>query len=223
LIDKNMKNMKRIIEWAQSGEEAAEITREIAENAIKKYKSYCSKKTLMNLTAITLNAISSQQKWRIKYSARRNDIKEPRLAEDITRTLGMLDRKVRVQREILEKLKDQMTITAKLDETIRFKRPPLVPGDDRKLYIDTETIKKVTENVVSKEKIIPDTKREMSDIELEEKLVPEKVKDMEERLKTGVGIKKGRHGGLSFIIGKAKSALKRGERSGEELDMILNI
>ena len=208
LIDKKMKNLQRIVEWAQSGDEATEITRQIAENAIKKYKAYCSKKSLMSLTAITLNAVSSQQKWSMRYSARRSDVKEPRLAEDITRVLGMVDKKTRIQREILEKLRDEMSITAQLDETIRFKRPPLVPGDDRKLYVDVEAIKKVSDKVVEAvppAKRVPDARRPMADMELEDKLMTEPVRTDVERFKTNLGIQKGRHGALTYLLQKAKA------------------
>jgi hypothetical protein len=160
-------------------------------------------------------------------------VKEPRLAEDITKALGMVDKKTRLQKEILEKLKDQMSITAQLDETIRFKRPPLVPGDDRKLYVDVDTIRSVTDKVVEAEKkegaVVPDARRPTADIELEEKLIPESIKKSEERLKTSIGLTRGRHKGLSYIIGKAKMALRGGRgESGSGLgsdadDMVLNI
>ena len=207
LIDKKLKNLERIVKWAQSGEIVTEITRQIAENAMKKYKAYCSKKSLMNLTAITLNAVSSQQKWTIRYSARRGDIKEPRMAEDITRALGMVDKKTRVQREILEKLRDDMSTKSELDETIRFKRPPLVPGDDRKLYVDVDTIKDVADKVVKivpAAKIVDDVTRPSADMGLEDKLTTESVKSDTERLKTNIGIRKGRHSALSYLLKRAK-------------------
>jgi hypothetical protein len=221
LVDKNLKNLQRIIEWAQSGDDATEITRQIAENAIKKYKAYCSKKSLMNLMAITLNAVSSQQKWTMRYSARRSDVSEPRLAEDITRVLGMVDKKTRVQREILEKLREEMSTDAKIDETIRFKRPPLVPGDDRKLYVDVDTIKEVSKKIVGTvppAKLVPDARRPISDMELEDKLTPSPIKTDVERLKTNLGLRKGRHGGLSYLIQKARTAA-----AGVEEDLTLSI
>jgi transcription initiation factor TFIIIB Brf1 subunit/transcription initiation factor TFIIB len=83
-----------------------------------------------------------------------------------------------------------------------------VPGDDRKLYVDVEAIKEVADKVVEAvppTKRVPDARRPMADMELEEKLMPEPVKTDIERFKTNLGIQKGRHGALTYLLQKAKA------------------
>lgn len=121
-VDKEGKTIRKIIAWSRSSPEAVEMTRLIAENAIKKQKSMCSPKVLTTLTALTLNSISKNQEWTVSHAPSLKDIKEPSVARDIIRTLDRVQRAEKEREAIMSRMDAP---EKKADEEIlqRFTRP----------------------------------------------------------------------------------------------------
>lgn len=86
-VDKEGKNLIRILEWANSSPKAVGITRLIAENAQKLYNRICKKESLIHITAATLNMISQTQKWSGRHSPSKREIEIPKSTRMIIKTL----------------------------------------------------------------------------------------------------------------------------------------
>lgn len=100
-VDKEGKNLIRILKWANSSDVAIEMTRIIAKNAVRLYNSICSRKSLMFLTAKTLNMISENQKWSVRHSASKKDIDIPKSTKTIIKTLAKVATVEREREDIL--------------------------------------------------------------------------------------------------------------------------
>lgn len=125
-IDREGRNLRKVIEWSRSSDTAIEITRTIALNAIQKYKRMCNTKTLMSLTALTMNAISQSQKWSVSHAPSKKDIAEPNVSRDIIRTLDRVKQSERERDAILKAIQEEEGDGMESAEMIqRFVRPEI--------------------------------------------------------------------------------------------------
>ena len=124
-IDKHGKNLQRVIEWANSSDITIEMTRTVASNAISKYKKMCNKKTLMSLTALTLNVLSRSQEWTVTHSPSKKDISEPFVSRDIIRTLDRVKQSEREQEAILRAIQSDHTEEEYEEMLEKFTRPSI--------------------------------------------------------------------------------------------------
>lgn len=149
-VDKEGKTLRKIIEWANSSDTTIEMTRLIANNAIKQYKKMCNKKTLMSLTSLTLNVLSKSQVWTVSHSPSKKDISEPFVSRDIIRTLDRVKQSEREQEAILKALEEDDEEDETEEMIQRFIRPSISTQasevDKEKLDI-TEQIEKIEEHL----------------------------------------------------------------------------
>lgn len=119
-IGREGENIRRIIEWAKTNDEKV---RQIAMNAIRKYKNMCNVKTLTSLTAVTLNVISKNQEWSVPHATTKHDIAEPSISRDIIRTLDRVTRSEKEHEAIMMAMDQGEAEPDMLESTERFIRP----------------------------------------------------------------------------------------------------
>lgn len=191
-VDTEGRNIRKIVEWSKSSPVAVEITRQIAENAIKQYNTMCNPKVLTALTALTLNTLSKEQTWTVSHAATKRDITEPSVVRDIIRTMDRIKKSERETESILIKMEKDSSDVIETEILERFTRPKV--STDASVRTESEGLKtKGRLDIVNKD--------------LDKTVIPDNTKKSTKRgyIPT-LKLKKGPHKAIGFIMSKADTS-----------------